>query len=116
VITADGGYRNAQIVPFKEVYTDPALDSTCPPGARSRRARGAEEIGAWLDAAVERIVAAAATSGGRRDHRRALDVMRGVGVRAWRARRTHRLDAAAASRIRTTLARALVDAGATWST
>lgn len=26
VITADGGYRNAQIVPFKEAYTDPALD------------------------------------------------------------------------------------------
>jgi acrylyl-CoA reductase (NADPH)/3-hydroxypropionyl-CoA dehydratase/3-hydroxypropionyl-CoA synthetase len=26
VITADGGYRNAQIVAFKEAYTDPALD------------------------------------------------------------------------------------------
>jgi acrylyl-CoA reductase (NADPH) / 3-hydroxypropionyl-CoA dehydratase / 3-hydroxypropionyl-CoA synthetase len=26
VITADGGFRNAQIVPFKEAYTDPALD------------------------------------------------------------------------------------------
>ena len=27
IITADGGYRNAQVVPFKEAYTDPALDN-----------------------------------------------------------------------------------------
>ncbi len=26
VLTADGGYRNAQVVAFKEAYTDPALD------------------------------------------------------------------------------------------
>lgn len=30
VITADGGYRNAQIVAFKEAYTDPALDGYIP--------------------------------------------------------------------------------------
>ncbi|MBN8494047.1 MAG: AMP-binding protein, partial [Burkholderiales bacterium] len=30
VITADGGYRNAQIVPFKTAYTDPALDDYVP--------------------------------------------------------------------------------------
>jgi acrylyl-CoA reductase (NADPH)/3-hydroxypropionyl-CoA dehydratase/3-hydroxypropionyl-CoA synthetase len=30
VITADGGYRNAQIVAFKEAYTDPALDGYVP--------------------------------------------------------------------------------------
>jgi sugar/nucleoside kinase (ribokinase family) len=27
VITSDGAYRNAQVIPFKETYTDPALDT-----------------------------------------------------------------------------------------
>ena len=30
VITADGGYRNAEAVPFKSQYTDPALDNYVP--------------------------------------------------------------------------------------
>ncbi|MDP5071497.1 MAG: hypothetical protein NWQ45_11415, partial [Congregibacter sp.] len=30
VITADGGYRNAEVVPYKETYTDPALDNFVP--------------------------------------------------------------------------------------
>jgi len=30
VITADGGYRNAELVPFKSQYTDPALDNYIP--------------------------------------------------------------------------------------
>ena len=30
VITSDGGYRNAQIVPYKEAYTDKALDNFVP--------------------------------------------------------------------------------------
>ncbi|MCG8352267.1 MAG: AMP-binding protein, partial [Chloroflexales bacterium] len=30
VITSDGSYRNAQVVPFKEVYTDQALDKFIP--------------------------------------------------------------------------------------
>ncbi len=30
VVTADGGYRNAEVVPFKEIYTDPALDNYVP--------------------------------------------------------------------------------------
>jgi acrylyl-CoA reductase (NADPH)/3-hydroxypropionyl-CoA dehydratase/3-hydroxypropionyl-CoA synthetase len=30
VITADGGYRNAEVVPYKETYTDPALDNFIP--------------------------------------------------------------------------------------
>lgn len=30
VITADGGYRNAEMVPFKSQYTDPALDNYIP--------------------------------------------------------------------------------------
>ena len=30
VVTADGGYRNAEAVPYKEAYTDPALDNYIP--------------------------------------------------------------------------------------
>ncbi len=30
VITADGGYRNAEVVPYKTAYTDPALDNFIP--------------------------------------------------------------------------------------
>ena len=30
VVTADGGYRNAEVVPYKEAYTDPALDNFVP--------------------------------------------------------------------------------------
>jgi acrylyl-CoA reductase (NADPH)/3-hydroxypropionyl-CoA dehydratase/3-hydroxypropionyl-CoA synthetase len=30
VVTADGGYRNAEVVPYKAAYTDPALDNFIP--------------------------------------------------------------------------------------
>ena len=30
VITADGGYRNAEVIPYKETFTDPALDNFIP--------------------------------------------------------------------------------------
>ncbi|MEO1175328.1 MAG: AMP-binding protein, partial [Myxococcota bacterium] len=30
VVTADGGYRNAEVVPYKEKFTDPALDNFVP--------------------------------------------------------------------------------------
>jgi acrylyl-CoA reductase (NADPH)/3-hydroxypropionyl-CoA dehydratase/3-hydroxypropionyl-CoA synthetase len=30
VITADGGYRNAEVVPYKSAYADPALDNYVP--------------------------------------------------------------------------------------
>ena len=30
MITADGGYRNAEVVAYKETYTDPALDNYLP--------------------------------------------------------------------------------------
>ncbi|MFN2289186.1 MAG: AMP-binding protein [Chromatocurvus sp.] len=33
VITADGGYRNAEVVPYKETFTDPALDNFIPRSA-----------------------------------------------------------------------------------
>jgi len=33
VVTADGGYRNAEVVPYKESFTDQALDNFIPLGA-----------------------------------------------------------------------------------
>jgi len=30
IVTADGGYRNAEVVPYKEAYADPALDNFIP--------------------------------------------------------------------------------------
>jgi acrylyl-CoA reductase (NADPH) / 3-hydroxypropionyl-CoA dehydratase / 3-hydroxypropionyl-CoA synthetase len=40
VVTADGGYRNGRVVPYKEAYTDPAIDEHLP------------ESGARVDAVV----------------------------------------------------------------
>ena len=37
LVTADGGYRNAEIVAYKETYTDPALDNYIPRRAALRR-------------------------------------------------------------------------------
>jgi acrylyl-CoA reductase (NADPH)/3-hydroxypropionyl-CoA dehydratase/3-hydroxypropionyl-CoA synthetase len=36
VVTADGGYRNAEVVPYKEAYTDQALDNFIPLPGRAR--------------------------------------------------------------------------------
>ncbi len=44
VITADGGYRNAEVVPYKEAYTDPALDNFIP--LQTAQAALAEVLGA----------------------------------------------------------------------
>ena len=51
VITADGGYRNAEAVPFKTQYTDPALDNYVP------RERAIETLEAQLQAALPSNVA-----------------------------------------------------------
>jgi acrylyl-CoA reductase (NADPH)/3-hydroxypropionyl-CoA dehydratase/3-hydroxypropionyl-CoA synthetase len=110
VITADGGLRNAQVVPFKEVYTDPALDGYVPGDvAVSRVAAALEELGRGgmeLPAGAARDILAAA--------RKAVsgeitldrsDVMRGIGA-ALEA--IPSLPPADASRIRTAIASALV--------
>lgn len=109
VITSDGGYRNAQIVAYKELYTDRALDNFVSietaeqivedrlsglgvepdlTGAISQQVREAisEEI------TVERA-----------------DVMRAVGL-ALAADRFRHLDTAYKSRIRTAIALGLVEA------
>ena len=105
VITADGGYRNAQIVAFKEAYTDPALDGYVPAEQAVRAvAQALESLG--LDASqsarilegAERVVANEITL-------ERSDIMRGVG-RALES--LSGLSSAEASRIRTAIASALV--------
>lgn len=101
VITADGGYRTAQVVPFKTAYTDPALDNYIPVEVALRLIEGldlpSEQKAAILEAAR------AALKGEVTVER--SDVMRGVG----RALATLGLDAAESSQVRIAVASALVD-------
>ena len=89
MVTADGGYRTAQVVPFKTAYTDPALDNYIPVEVALRLIDG-------LDLAPEQktaiLDAARAALKGEVTVERS-DVMRGVG----RALATLGLDAAEAS-------------------
>ncbi len=105
VITSDGAYRNAQIVPYKEVYTDQALDKFLPVETTvaiveqtltSQRV-GAEHA-AQILAAVKETIAEDITV-------ERSDVMRGVGKAL---QEMSDLDVAAQSQIRTAVARALV--------
>ncbi|GAB4197587.1 MAG: propionyl-CoA synthase subunit Pcs [Roseiflexaceae bacterium] len=108
VITSDGAYRNAQIVPYKETYTDQALDRFIPVETALALVDGA--LAALAEAEPAHHEAVLATV------REALkdeitversDVMRGVG-RALAQLRD--LDAASQSHIRTAVAQALVAA------
>jgi acrylyl-CoA reductase (NADPH)/3-hydroxypropionyl-CoA dehydratase/3-hydroxypropionyl-CoA synthetase len=111
VITADGGYRNAQIIPFKAAYTDPALDRyVAVERALAAVAETVRSLG--LPAADgERIVAEATRAVAGEITVERSDVMRGVGRALADLTESGRLDASAAAQVRTTLARALVDVG-----
>lgn len=106
VITSDGGYRNAQVVPFKEAYTDPALDryvAVADALAVVERTLAAEGLDPAEVLAV--VGATRAALAGEITVERA-DVMRGVG-RGLAALQGY--DAAAKARLRTAVARALVN-------
>jgi acrylyl-CoA reductase (NADPH)/3-hydroxypropionyl-CoA dehydratase/3-hydroxypropionyl-CoA synthetase len=106
LVTADGGYRNAEVMPYKERYGDPALDDHLPVETvravvddaladLSVPADRADAIGESVAAAIEGEITVDRA-----------DAMRGVG---------HALDSLSvspdrASEIRTQLARALVAA------
>jgi acrylyl-CoA reductase (NADPH)/3-hydroxypropionyl-CoA dehydratase/3-hydroxypropionyl-CoA synthetase len=105
VITTDGAYRNAQVVGFKEPYTDRALDDYVPVGAAlelvATALRG-EALVRQADAATIGAAVAGALAGEITVER--ADVMRGVGralesLAAW--------DAATKARVRTAIAEAL---------
>ena len=108
VVTADGGYRNAQVFPFKTAYTDPALDNYTPVAAAKRIVR---ERLASLDLAAEAVsaikAAVATTLAGETTVERS-DVMRGVGRALADLGKAGSLDAAQAARIRIAVAEALV--------
>ena len=106
LITADGGYRNAEAVPYKEAYGDPALDDYLPVETVTAVVDDAlSELDATPERA-ERIRAAVdETIEGEITVDRA-DAMRGVG----RALSDLAVDPDRATEIRTGIAQSLVDA------
>ncbi|MFN3369898.1 MAG: AMP-binding protein, partial [Sphingomonadaceae bacterium] len=110
VITADGGWRTAQVVPFKAAYTDPALDRYLPVGL-AREVVAACLADQSIDPADSRRIleTVTATLAGEVTVERA-DVMRGVGRALAALGREGRLEAASAARIRIAVAQALVAA------
>jgi acrylyl-CoA reductase (NADPH)/3-hydroxypropionyl-CoA dehydratase/3-hydroxypropionyl-CoA synthetase len=110
VITADGGYRMAQIIPFKTAYTDPALDNYVPVHVALdllRERLGAADLG--LTPAISKSIAdtVTATLAGEVTVERG-DVMRGVGRALAELGKAGEVDSSAAARIRIAVAEALV--------
>jgi acrylyl-CoA reductase (NADPH)/3-hydroxypropionyl-CoA dehydratase/3-hydroxypropionyl-CoA synthetase len=105
VITADGGYRNAQIVAFKEAYTDPALDGYVPIEHALRAVTEALQTESVTGAICEDILASLNTQLANEITLERSDVMRVVGQAL---ERLPQLSSAEASRIRTAIASALV--------
>ncbi|MDZ7628336.1 MAG: AMP-binding protein [Parvularculaceae bacterium] len=104
VITADGGHRNAQIVPYKAAFTDPALDNFIAArsaievvAAETRKLGLSPEISGAIKDAVAAAIAGETTL-------ERADVMRGVG----RALDAAGLAASAASLVRRSIAESLV--------
>ncbi len=111
VITADGSYRNAQLVPFKPSYTDPALDnfiavSVAKSILADTLADPTLEISdadaAVITAAVDEALAGEVTV-------ERSDVMRGVGRALSDMGQTGSISAEQAARLRIAAAAALVD-------
>jgi acrylyl-CoA reductase (NADPH)/3-hydroxypropionyl-CoA dehydratase/3-hydroxypropionyl-CoA synthetase len=110
VITADGGYRMAQIIPFKTAYTDPALDNYVPvPVALGLLEARLREADLGLSAATADGIAAtvAATLKGEVTVERG-DVMRGVGRALAELGKAGAVDSTQAARIRIAVAESLV--------
>ncbi len=109
VITSDGGYRNAQVVDFKEAYTDPALDRYIPVEVAeqivadtlaSMRATVSAEQAALLQERAAQAIAGDITV-------ERSDIMRGIGHALDEMKD---VDPVTQSHIRTSIAQALVDA------
>ncbi len=110
VITADGGFRNAQIFAFKTAYTDPALDNYVPVGVALEmlEARLSEGDLALSAADAEVILGAVRTTLAGEVTVERGDVMRGVGRALAELGKDGRVDAAAAAQVRIAVAEALV--------
>ena len=108
VITADGGYRNAQIVAFKTAYTDPALDDYVPVATAGAAIARYLATAGLPEADVQHLLTTVDdTLAGEVTVQRS-DTMRGVGRALRDLGQRGRLNAAEASRIRTGIAEALV--------
>ena len=106
VITADGGHRNSQIIPFKTSFTDPALDNFISAKvARDIVAEALEGLAIGEDAKAAITAEVDTALKGETTVERS-DVMRGVG----RALAAGAVDVADASKVRTDIAEALVTA------
>jgi len=109
VVTADGGYRNAEVVPYKAAYTDPALDNFIPrPSAMAAldEVLGQLDLGALtarLKAAVDEGLAGEITI-------ERSDVMRELGHAL---AEDSDLPPERAAAVRTTVARCLAEVGHT---
>ncbi len=107
VVTADGGYRNAEVVAYKETYTDPALDNYLPLKtalAAFEQALGQFQLG---DTAARLIESVATALAGEITIERS-DLMRELGSAL---SREHGLPAEQSAELRTAVARQLADAG-----
>ena len=107
VITSDGGYRNAQIVEFKEIYTDPALDNYIPVEVAMDIVKDKlielnlpQELSKLIVEKVDQTIGSDITV-------ERSDAMRGVGMAL---AEFANLDAGQKSHIRTVIAKGLVDA------
>jgi len=108
VVTADGGFRNAQIVPFKTTYTDPALDDYVPVGTiRATIEKRLATLGLAKADSTQVLATVDETLAGEVTVQRS-DAMRGVGRALRELGRGGRLNAAEAARVRTEVAEALV--------
>ena len=110
VITADGGYRMAQIIPFKTAYTDPALDNYVPVQvavALLRERLAGDDLGLGAEVAAAMAETVIATLQGEVTVERG-DVMRGVGRALAELGKAGMVDSAAAARIRIAVAESLV--------
>ncbi len=108
IVTADGGFRNAQTIPYKTAYTDPALDNFIPVEIAEQLAAGRlaalrlpSEVATRIRDAVSDAVAGETTV-------ERSDVMRGVGRALAALTADQSMTAADASRIRTEIAEAIV--------
>ncbi len=105
VVTADGGYRNAEVVPYKESFTDQALDNFIPrPTALSSLATELEQLG--LQETGARLVASVTAALEGEITLERSDVMRELG-RAIDAEAD--MDPARKAEVRTAVARRLAD-------
>ncbi len=106
IVTADGSYRNAQVVPFKNAYTDPALDNFVPVDTALAILADTDLALPAEDAETIQTTVAETLKGETTVER--SDVMRGVGRALTVLTKAGRIAPAEAARVRIAIAQRLV--------